>query len=61
MDKTKKQKRSETSDQSLFRLWNKIRKIPSLIMYYLDKFDDAVFDLFQKLHLQICASQFMKS
>ena len=34
-------------------------------MYYLTKFDDvkykAVFELFQKLHLQIYASQFMTS
>ena len=35
-----------------------------LVMYYLTKFDDenkAVFELFQKLHLQLYASQFMTS
>ena len=35
-----KQKRSGTSDQSLFRLQNKFRKIPVLVIYYLTKFDD---------------------
>ena len=37
-----KQKGPETSDQSLFRLRNKIRKIPLLVMYYLTKFDDVI-------------------
>ena len=40
------QKGTGTSDQSLFRLRNKFRKIPLLVMYYLPKFDDAVFELF---------------
>ena len=37
-----KQKGPETSDQSLFRLQNKFRKIPLLVMYYLTKFDDVI-------------------
>ena len=35
-----KQKGSRTSDQLLFRLQNKFRKIPLLVTYYLTKFDD---------------------
>ena len=31
-----------TSDQSLFRLQNKFRKIPLLVIYYLTKFDDVI-------------------
>ena len=31
-----------TSDQSLFRLQNKFRKVTLLVMYYLTKFDDAI-------------------
>ena len=34
-----KQKGPETSDQLLFKLQNKFRKIPLLVMYYLTKFD----------------------
>ena len=34
-----KQKRSGTSDQSLFRLQNEFRKIPLFVIYYLTKFD----------------------
>ena len=37
-----KQNGPETSDQSLFRLQNKIRKIPLLVIYYLTKFDDII-------------------
>ena len=37
-----KQKESATSDQLLFRLRNKFRKIPLLVMYYLIKFDDVI-------------------
>ena len=37
-----KQKGSETSDQSLFRLWNKLIKIILLNIYYLAKFDDVI-------------------
>ena len=37
-----KQKESETSDQSLFKLQKKIRKIPLLVMYYLTKFDNVI-------------------
>ena len=59
-----KQKEPGTSDQSLFRLRNKFRKISLLAIYYLTKFlmkYKEVFELFQKLHLQIYASQFMTS
>ena len=35
-----KQKGPGTSEQSLFRLQNKFRKIPLLVIYYLTKFDD---------------------
>ena len=38
----RKQKKPGTSDQSLFRLRNKFRKIPLLVMYYLTKFDDVI-------------------
>ena len=37
-----KQKGPRTSDQSLFRLQNKFRKTPLLVMYYLTKFDDVI-------------------
>ena len=37
-----KQKWPRTSDQSLFRLQNKSRKIPLLVMYYLTKFDGII-------------------
>ena len=37
-----KQKEPGTSDQSLFRLRNKFRKIPLLVTYYLTKFDDVI-------------------
>ena len=37
-----KQKGPGTSDQSLFRLQNKFRKIPLLVLYYLTKFDDVI-------------------
>ena len=37
-----KQKGSGTSHQSLFRLQNKFRKIPLLVVYYLTKFDDMI-------------------
>ena len=33
---------SETSDQSLFRSQNKLRKIPLFVIYYLSKFDDVM-------------------
>ena len=36
-----KQKGYGNSDQWLFRLRNKFRKIPSLVMYYLTEFDDV--------------------
>ena len=38
----KKQKGSGTSDQSLFWLQNKFKKIPSFVIYYLTKFDDVM-------------------
>ena len=59
-----KQKGSGTSEQLLFRLQNKSKNIPLFVMYYLTKFDDVKkrsFELFQNLHLQIYASQFMTS
>ena len=59
-----KHKGTGTCDQPLFRLRNKFGKIPLLVMYYLIKFDDvikAIFELFQKLNLQIHARQFMTS
>ena len=37
-----KQKGPGTIDQSLFRLQNKLRKIPLLVIYYLTKFDDII-------------------
>ena len=37
-----RQKGPGTSDQMLFRLQNKFRKIPLLVMYYLTKFDDVI-------------------
>ena len=37
-----KQKGHVTSDQSLFRLQNKFRQIPLLVMYYLTKFNDVI-------------------
>ena len=37
-----KQKGSETSDQSLFRLQNKFKNIPLFVIYYLTKFDDVI-------------------
>ena len=37
-----KQKGPGTSDQSLFRLKNKFRKIPLLVTHYLTKFDDVI-------------------
>ena len=41
-----KQKRPGTSNQSLFRLQNKFRKIPLLVIYYLTKFDDIILSSF---------------
>ena len=37
-----KQKGPRTSDQLLFRLQKKLRKIPLLVMNYLTKFDDVI-------------------
>ena len=37
-----KHKELRTSDQSLFSLLNKFRKIPLLVMYYLTKFHDVI-------------------
>ena len=36
-----KEKGPRTSDQSLFKLQNKFKKIPLLVLYYLTKFDDV--------------------
>ena len=37
-----KQKGPGTSDQSLFKLQNKFRKIHLLVIYYLTNFDDVI-------------------
>ena len=37
-----KQKGSGTSDKSLFRLQNKFKNIPLLVIYYLTKFGDVM-------------------
>ena len=37
-----KQKGPGISDQLLFRLQNKFRKIPLIVMYYLTKFDEII-------------------
>ena len=37
-----KQRGPGTSDQWLFRLQNKFRKISLLVMYYQSKFDDVI-------------------
>ena len=37
-----KQKGPGTSDQSLLRLQNKLRKISLLVMYYLTRLDDVI-------------------
>ena len=55
-----KQNGPGTSDQPLFRLRNKFRKIPLLVTYYLTKFDDVIYSGFSVI-LQIYARQFMKS
>ena len=41
-ENSQKQKGPGTSDQALFRLRNKFRKIPLLVMNYLTKFDDVM-------------------
>ena len=41
-----KQKGSGTSHQSLFRPWNKFRKIPLFVIYYLTKCDDVMYSSF---------------
>ena len=42
MDKIIKKKGPGTSEQLLFRLQKKFRKIPLLVMYSLIKFDDVI-------------------
>ena len=37
-----KQKGAGTSDQSFFRLQNKLQKIPLLVIYYWTKFDEVI-------------------
>ena len=52
-----KEKGLGTSDQLIFRLQNKFRKIPLLVMYYLTKFDDiikAVFELLYYVFMLLC-------
>ena len=57
-----KQNRPGTSDQPFVRSQNNFRKIPLLEIYYLTKFDEVIyFQLFQKLHLIVFASQFITS
>ena len=41
-----KQKEPGTSYQLILRLWNKFRKIPLLVMYYLNKFDEIIWSDF---------------
>ena len=41
-----KQNRPGTNDQLLFRLQNKFRKIPLLVISYLSKFDDVIWSSF---------------
>ena len=55
-----KQKGPGTSDQSLFRLQNKFRKIPLSVMYYLTKSDD-VMKILQKLMKGRYKEYFVKS
>ena len=38
----RKQKEPGTSDLSFFRLRNKFRKNPLLVIYYMTKFDDVI-------------------
>ena len=43
MDRIIKNKKGlEPTDQSFFRLKNKFRKIPLLVIYYWTKFDDVI-------------------
>ena len=42
-----KQKGSRTSNQSLFRLQSKFRKISLLVLHYLTKFDDIILSRFR--------------
>ena len=42
-----KQKGPGTSNQSLFRLQSKFRKIPLLVIHYLTKFDDIILSSFR--------------
>ena len=53
-----KQKGPGTSDQLLFRLRNKFRKIPLLVMYYLTKFDDVIWSSFLVI-LKITSSNYI--
>ena len=48
-----------TSDQSLFRLQNKFRKIPLLVMYYLTKFDDVIYSSFRVI-LKVASADLRK-
>ena len=41
-----KTKGAGTSNQSLFRLWKKLKNIPLFIIYYLTKFDHVVWSSF---------------
>ena len=54
------QKRPRTSDPLLFRLQNKFRKIPLLVMYYLTKFYDVIYSGFRVI-LKITLENLCKS
>ena len=54
-----KQKGPGTSNQSLFRLQNKFRKIPLLVIYYLTTFDDIILSSFRVI-LKITSANLCK-
>ena len=54
-----KQKGPGTSDQSLFRLQNKFRKIPLFVMYYLTKFADVIYSSFRVI-LKVASANLRK-
>ena len=59
-----KQKEPGTSEQSLFRLQNKLRKIILLVIFFLTKFDDVIesgFSVIPKTAYQVYAKQLMTS
>ena len=46
-----KQKGYGTNDQSLFRLQNKFKNIPLLVIYYLTMFDDVMQSSYSKNYI----------